>query len=143
MAVKTFNTLIRLHKRRIDLLRREMRALEEERNQLLGLSRALEEEFAREIALSAEDVRLSGFFGAYALRVRKRQEDIARETTRLAAAIEEKAEAIRSEFAEQKKFEIARTHTLHQAEMKEKQRQQVRFDEIGNQQYLKMKEQPV
>lgn len=141
MAVKTFNTLIKLHKRRVDVMRREMLAFEEERNQLLVLSKTLHEEYAREVEVSTADARMAGFFGAYSLRVQKRQASIAEEVARLDKAIEAKAEAIRAEFAEQKKFEIAKGHAQKRIAEQEKHKLQSRFDEIGSQQYQKLQEQ--
>src|SRR5271156_372906 len=103
MAVKTLNTLIKLHKRRVDVMRREMVAIEEERKQLLQLAQRLREEHAREMRLATEEPKMAGFFGAYSARIRQRQENIVQEVKRLDAAIEEKAQAIREEFSEQKK----------------------------------------
>lgn len=140
MALKTFNTLIKLHKRRVDVIRREMIALEEQRNQLLALAQALREEYAREVEISTADAKMAGFFGNYSVRVQKRQESIASEVAKLDKAIDEKTEAIRAEFAEQKKYEIARGHELKKMAEQEKHRQQSRFDEVASQQYMKLKD---
>ncbi len=140
MAIKSFDTLIKLHKRRIDIIRREVRTLEEQRAQLVALSTALYEELAKEVELSTSDARMAGFFGAYSERVRKRQEAIALEIIRIDAAIEAKAAAIREEFAEQKKYEIAKQNALLRQAVKERTLAQSRFDEIANQQYMKQQE---
>ncbi len=140
MALKSFNTLIKLHKRRVDIIRREMIALEEQRNQLLALCAALREEYAREVEISSADARMAGFFGNYSVRVQKRQESIAAEVLKLDKAIDEKTEAIRAEFAEQKKFEIARGHEIKRLAELDKHRQQSRFDEVASQQYMKLKD---
>lgn len=143
MAVKTLNTLIKLHKRRVDVMRREMVALEEERRQLVQLSARLKDEHAREMRLATEEPKMAGFFGAYSARIRKRKENIAQEVKRLDGAIEEKAQAIREEFSEQKKYEIAREHARKREGHEARIRVQQRFDEIGTQQYLKLKDNPV
>jgi hypothetical protein len=143
MAVKTMNTLIKLHKRRVDVLRREMVALEEERRQLLQVSERLREEHAREMRLATAEPKMAGFFGAYSARIRQRQENIAQEVKRLDAAIEAKAQAIREEFSEQKKYEIAREHAKKREAQDVRARLQQRFDEIGTQQYIKLKDNPV
>lgn len=143
MAIKSFNTLIKLHKRRVDIIRREMRALEEQRLQLLALSTSLREEYEREVGIASSDAKMAAFFGAYAVRVQKRQESIALEVKKLDAAIEKKAESIREEFAEQKKYEIARTHAVRKQAELEKHRQQSRYDEVASQQYMKLQENPV
>jgi hypothetical protein len=137
MALKTLNTLIKLHKRRIEIMRREMIAMEEERRQLRELAENLREEHAKEMRLSAEEPKMAGFFGAYAKRVKERQEAIAKEIQRLDSNIEAKADSIREEFSEQKKYEIAREHTKKRLAEEARHRQQQRFDEIGAQQYLR------
>ena len=143
MAIKTFNTLIKLHKRRVDIIRREMRALEEQRQQLLSLSASLHAEYEHEVSIASNDAKMAGFFGAYAMRVQKRQETIAQEVKKLDDTIEQKAESIRTEFAEQKKYEIARTHAVKKQAELEKHRQQSRYDEVASQQYMKLQENPV
>ena len=143
MAIKAMNTLVKLHKRRVDVMRREMVTIEEERKQLLQLSERLAQEHAREMRLATEEPKMAGFFGAYSARIKERQESIRQEVKRLDAAIEEKANAIREEFSEQKKYEIAREHAKKRLAEEARARVQQRFDEIGAQQYLKMKENPV
>ncbi len=120
-----------------------MVALEEERRQLLQVSERLREEHAREMRLATAEPKMAGFFGAYSARIRQRQENIAQEVKRLDAAIEAKAQAIREEFSEQKKYEIAREHAKKREAQDVRARLQQRFDEIGTQQYIKLKDNPV
>jgi len=143
MAIKAMNTLIKLHKRRVDVMRREMIAIEEERKQLLQLSERLREEHAREARLATEEPKMAGFFGAYSARMKQRQEGIKQEVKQLDAKIAEKAEAIREEFSEQKKYEIAREHAKKRLAEQARIRLQERFDEIGAQQYLRQKDNPI
>ncbi len=143
MAVKTLDTLIRLHKQRVDIMRREMVAFEEERRQLLAFAERLKREHAEEMQLMLAEVKVASFFGSYSAGVKQKLLNIDGEVKRLDAAIEEKAEAIREEFSEQKKYEITRETTLKRIEQKEKNLLQQRFDEIGSQQYHKAKENPL
>ncbi len=143
MALKPLRTLIKLHKRRVDVLRREMVALEEERKQLLLLASALQAEHAREMQLAAQDPQIARFFSAYSQGVKNRLEALAEEARRLDGAIEEKIEAIREEFGEQKKYEIAREHIQKRENEEMHRRQQQRFDEIGMQQHLRQEGRPV
>ena len=143
MALKTLHTLIKLHKRRVDVLRREMIAFEEERRQLLELASNLRAEHASEMRIAAAEPKVGGFFGAYSRRIKKKQETIAQEVKRLDGAIEAKIEAIRTEFSEQKKYEVAREHAKKRLAEEARHRTQQRFDEIGAQQYRKARETPV
>jgi len=137
MALKTLDTLIKLHKRRVDEMRREMNALEEERKQLISLSEKLKDERIQEGKLAAADAKMASFFGPYSDRIAKRLEGIAREVSRLDREIEVKLEAIREEFSEQKKYEIAREYAKKQQEIEIRRGTQQRFDEIGSQQFTR------
>jgi ribosomal protein S8E len=64
------------------------------------------------------------------------------EVKRIDTAIAAKAEAIRSEFSEQKKYEVAREHANKRLAEEAQRRVQQRFDEIGAQQYQKAKGTP-
>jgi hypothetical protein len=143
MALKSLNTLVKLHKRRIDIMRREMLALEEQRKQLLLLSEKLHAEHLHEMELAANEPKMAGFFGAYSARMKERQERIKKEVTKIDVSITEKSDLIREEFSEQKKYEIARENVKKRMDAKVKASLAQRFDEIGTQQYLKLKENPV
>jgi hypothetical protein len=134
-ALKSINTLIKLHKRQMDVLRREMLTLEEERRQMHLLSDTLTAEHANERQLAAQDPMIAPFFGAYSRRVMERLTAIAEEVKRLDAAVEAKIEAVRAEFSEQKKYDIARGHIHRRMASEALRKQQQRFDEIAAQQY--------
>lgn len=137
MAIKSLTTLIKLHKRHVDVLRREMVALEEERRQLLQLEKNLQEEHGNEMHLAVNDPRVAGFFGVYSARMKARLHAVACEIQRLNNAIEEKIEAIREEYSEEKKYDIARGHIFKRLENEEHIKQQHWFDEIAGQMFFK------
>ena len=142
--MKTLQTLIKLHKRRVDVLRREMIAFEEERRQLLLLAQKLRQEHADEMQLASREPKIGGFFGAYSARVKQKQASISEEVKRLDDAIEAKTKAIQEEFSEQKKYEIAQANARKRLAEEVQHRLQQRFDEIASQQYLsKTKESPI
>jgi len=143
MALKTLNTLIKLHKRHVDVIRREMIALEEERRLLLELTARLKEEHASEMKLASEDPKVGNFFSNYSKQIKKRLQTIAQSVAKLDKDIEAKVEAIRAEFGEQKKFEIAREHANKRLAMEALHKNQQRLDEVGAQQYQKAKGTPI
>ena len=69
MAIKTLNTLIKVHKQQVDALRRKMVALEEERHQLEMLADKLRAEREREMQLILKEPDFAGFFGSYSTHV--------------------------------------------------------------------------
>jgi len=70
-------TLIKLAKKRLDDLRREMASLENQKMQLLQLTKKLKDELAEEIKLGSQRPDMGRFFGQYAKRMQKRMEDVA------------------------------------------------------------------
>lgn len=136
MSSKTLSTLIKVHKQQTDMLRREMVQLETELHQLEKASEQLQYEHEQEMRMVIRAPEFSGFFGAYSAHVQQRQKAIVEEVRRLNEAIEEKRVAIAEEFSEQKKYEIAQENMKKRQQEEEKHRQQSRFDEVANQQYL-------
>ncbi|HEU5048329.1 MAG TPA: hypothetical protein VFT64_10870 [Rickettsiales bacterium] len=142
MSVKTLGTLIKVHKQRLDQLRRQMVALQEELHQLEQLAARLKREHEEEIELVAREHSLASFFGSYSSHTRKKLEKIAEETARLEETIEKKRAEIAEEFGEQKKYEIAQTNLKAKLDAQEKRLQMGRLDEIATQQYMRHKEEP-
>jgi hypothetical protein len=143
MALKTLNTLIKLHKRHVDVMRREMIMLEDERRALQELAIRLKDEHAQESQLAAEEPKVGSFFNNYSKQVKKKLETIAQSVKKLDAQIEAKIEAIRAEFSEQKKFEIAREQENKRIALDQLHKNQQRLDEVGSQQYQKAKGMPI
>jgi flagellar export protein FliJ len=137
MAVKGLDTLIRLQKRSIDALRRELGLLEEQYHQLLLVSQALRVEYKTEQEKALASPEGISFLASYAEGVRLRQERLQREMKNTNDAVNEKRERIAEAFGTQKTYEIARDQALKRQEEKTRRMQQERFDEIGVQQYLR------
>jgi len=140
MALKPLNTLIKIHKQKADILRREMVVLEEEKHQLETAADKLRDDHAREMQHVAKEPAFITFMGSYSDYVRRRLEAIVLETQRLNQEIEEKRDAIGEEFSEQKKYEIARRHIQKRIQEEERHRAQQKSDEVGAQQYRRQKE---
>jgi len=81
--VKSIDTLIKLHKRELDELRKQMVSLENQKAQLQLLSAKLAADLEDEIRKAKEQPELSQFFGGFAKRIQKRQEEIAGEVKAL------------------------------------------------------------
>lgn len=137
MALKSLQTLIKLHKRRIDLLRREVVSLEEERKQLIVLTHTLQEEHQKELQISAENPLLGRFFASYSKNTKERLENIASEIDRLTATIEAKTEIIREEFGEQKKYELLHSEQKLRLEQKAAKQSSQFLDDVGMQQFIR------
>jgi len=138
--MKGLNTLIKLHKRTLDDLRRKLVGLEEQKAQLQALSRTLQEELEREMQMATAQPDLSRFFSGFAKRIQKRQEDIAREMQALDRQIAALSEQIAEAFGELKKFEIAQENALRRLKEEEKRRDDALMDDIAARQHRRKEE---
>lgn len=138
--MKGLATLIKLHKRALDELRRKMTSLENQKVQLQKLSAKLKEDVALEMHLAGKQPEMGNFFGDYAKRMKLRQQEISGEITSLDAQMGKLGSEIAAAFAELKKFEIAQENARKRALEAEKRRETVDMDEIAAQQFQRRKE---
>lgn len=141
--MKGLETLIKLKKRALDELRREVAALERQKQQLADLSAQLSRDLAKELELTSRQPGMSMFFSGFAKRVKARQEQIGAEMQALEKKIIERTREVTEAFAELKKFEIARDRAKKRAEKEAQRKETVRLDEIAGQQNDRKRRHPV
>ncbi len=129
--MKSLKTLIRMHKRELDRLRREVALIESKRDDLIGAVQRMQDELLHELATADELGEMRGFFGNFSDAIKRRQKEVAVRIVKLEQQIQEQQIEIQSRFAEMKKFEIAyERHLLREAQAKAKKEQQ-QLDEVG------------
>ena len=133
--MKTLNTLIRLHKRNLDELRRSMVALESQKDQLIQTIEASQRELEREVDLAKNTPEMSSFFGEFAKRIKNRQEKIHKEIQAIDKKITELNNTMAQEFTELKKFEIALENAKNRIKTEEIRKETLMLDEIAAQQF--------
>ncbi|MDX1974560.1 MAG: flagellar FliJ family protein [Rickettsiales bacterium] len=133
--VKGIHTLIKLHKRTLDELRRKMTNLENQKNQLRTSLINLQKELEQEMALAGQQAEMAGFFGDFSKRIRKRQETIVFEIQALDIQIVKLSDEISVAFAELKKFEIARDNAKKCEQAAQNRKDTIMLDEIAIQQH--------
>lgn len=137
--MKGLNTLIKLHKRRLDGLRRRMAALENQKAQLEALIQRLQDELAREIVLAGKTPEMGNFFGDFAKRIRTRQEQVTKEIAEVEKKIIALKDEIAVEFGEMKKFEIALENAKRREREAANRKETILLDEIASQQFGRRK----
>ena len=133
--MKGLATLIKLHKRTLDELRRKMVSLENQKNQLRLLSARLNQELEDEMQTAGKQPEMAHFFGDFATRIKKRQEGIAKEVQSLDTQMDKLGEHIAEAYAEVKKFEIAKKNIERRAAEAVKRKETIELDEIAGQQH--------
>jgi len=135
--MKGLKTLIRLHKRNLDDLRRQMVALENEKAQLQQTIVVMQRELESEILLAGNQPEMSSFFGEFAKRIKNRQEAISQEIVVVDGKIDKLNNEISTEFTELKKFEIALENAKIRVAAEEARKETLMLDEIAAQQFQK------
>lgn len=138
--MKGLTTLIKLHKRTLDELRRALVMVENQKELLLMASKAISDELRREIQLATEQPDMANFFGDFAKRIQKRQDDIAHEVRELEKKIAKLNDQIAEAFTELKKYEIAKENTMRRAAEAQARRETLAMDEIAEQQHRRKTE---
>jgi len=133
--MKSLKTLIRIHRRQLDDLRREMANFEAQRDRLIQGIQALQAELEREIQLAEEMVGLGNFFGNFAGRIRNRQEVLGQEVKKLDIEIIKLSQKIAAIFSEVKKYEIALENRIKAMKAEENRKETQMLDEVGLQQF--------
>jgi len=138
--MKGLATLIKLHKRTLDELRRRMVNLENQKSELQRLSTALNEELRTEMALATKTAEMRNFFGDFAKRIKARQDKIASEIIALDKQMERLRIEISEAFTELKKFEIAQENAKLREKEAASRKETIEMDEIAAQQYSRKTE---
>lgn len=132
--MKGLDTLIKLKKRDLDDIRRELGSLENQKQQLIDASQKLSEDLRREIETAGRQPEMSQFFGGFSKRIKNRQEEIAQEVKNLDKKIEVIREQVREAFGELKKLEIAKQQKKQREEKEAQRKETIQLDEIAGQQ---------
>ena len=133
--MKGINTLIKLSKRKLDELRRDLAKLESQKGQLQEAIKKLAQELEHEMSIATKQVEMSGFFGGFSKRIKLRQEEITKEIKALDDRMKLLSAQITEAFSELKKYEIAKENHRLREEEKAKRRETIMLDEIAGQQF--------
>ncbi len=138
--MKGLSTLIKLHKRDLDVLRKKMVVLESQRSQLEQLIQRLQDELTQEIALAGKTPEMGAFFGDFAKRIKTRQEQIRKEIQALDRKMNVLREEIATAFGELKKYEIALENAKKKKVAAQNRLDTIVLDEIASQQHQRIKD---
>jgi flagellar FliJ protein len=138
--MKGLDTLIKLHQRTLDELRRQIALLENQKQQLLELSKKLSAELKNEVAVANTQSELSQFFGGFAKRIQTRQQGIAEEVKSLDKKISVLTDSARVAFGEVKKYEIAKANAEKRKAKEVARKETAALDEIAGNQHRRKQE---
>lgn len=129
--MKGVATLIKLEKRKIDELKREMNKLEEERAARVTEMQRLQNELQRELNTASQMNEMRQFFGNFSSAIRDKQKVVAKHILQIDEAAKVISRKISEHFSELKKYEIAQAEWVKAQKKKRALREQNELDEIG------------
>lgn len=129
-------TLIKMHQRELDTLRRQLVDQEAQKEQLIQVATKLHRELLQERELAAGNpIGMAQYMAGYEKRMQQRQVEIAQEVIAIEQKIGELSAAIAERFSELKKYEITRDNQIAREKAAEAGREQAAMDEVGLQQF--------
>jgi flagellar export protein FliJ len=106
--MRSLDTLVRLHRFRVDEIRRDLAALGKLIDDLAAKDAAIVDQVAHERRVSAGDPELARSYGAFAAHALERRRRLAVSRAEIEARVAERREQLRDAFAELKRHEKLR-----------------------------------
>jgi flagellar FliJ protein len=133
---KSLSTLIKIHKRRLDDMRKELAILLDARDQTVKHLTNLEKEMQTEQKLASESEEGQFTYTSYLKRSIQTRERLRGILMDAEQKIRFQEERIRAEFAEQKKYEIMKDRKEREEQAEEDRREGLMLDEVGINKFL-------
>lgn len=137
--MKGLDTLIRLHRQRLDEKRLGRVALEEQRDALVATANGLDRELEAEQRTAAESLEARYTFDAYVERMIARQRAVARKIATVDDTLIKADDEIAAAFQELKRYEISLDARRTQARTTQARRDRMQLDEIGANQHRRVR----
>lgn len=132
---KSLGTLIKLQRRELNDLRKQLNVLERQRAQLMEASIKLSEELQNEIEKAVALPEMGSFFGNFSARIQKRQEEIGMIVREIDKKTHSIVQKINEVFSEVKKYEIALENLLRREAEEANRKEQIMLDDMGVDRY--------
>ncbi len=129
--MSSFDSLIRLHRWKLEEKRRVLAELETLMDELKRRGRDLEAEIHNEQSAAAGSEEAAYAYGAYAAQAIRRRETLAKSAAELEGRIEVARDDVRAAFQEVKKYEIARERKLKRERLEAARRERIAEDDLG------------
>jgi flagellar FliJ protein len=129
--MSALDQLIRLHRWRLDELRRHLTDVEALAAKLEEQRRRLDTDDKREQSLAGASAEAAFAYPAYARQLIERRRKLAQSQSEAAEQIAKAQAALAEAFQELKRYETAAANRVRQQQRREQSRQQQALDEIG------------
>lgn len=129
--MKGLDTLIRLHRLRLDEAHKALAELDRQRTAILEDMSRLDEELLSERSLASSSFEATMAYGTFAVATQDRKQALAQEVAELDQRIEVAAEKVTAAYRELKKYEVTAERRRAEAKREADRREQGELDEMG------------
>jgi flagellar export protein FliJ len=135
--MKGLPTLIKMHQRELDELRRQLVEQQKVLEALMAEAKRLADERDREQQMASDFPEMAGFYGTFAKSIEEKQAEIREKSRQVNQLIRKTQEKITDAFGELKRLEITRD-SIAAAEQAERDKiEQAAMDELGLQGFVR------
>ena len=131
------HTLLRVKQREMDALKRQQGTLENQREELIKIIDALQNQLLGELKAAQEMPEMAHFFGDYSATIKQRQEMMHGHVRRVDVELDKLALQIRERFSEMKKYELALAAHEKRQRLAAARKAQAEMDEVGIRGYIR------
>jgi len=135
--MKSIETLIKVSKQELDVKRKELKEIEEQKQKLLKWQKDMNDELRREEQFAAQNPHMSMTFDSYRQKVNQMQLNMHVALQETDNQIESISLQISALFSEVKKYEIVHQQKLTQLLKEQRKKETKALDEIALNNYLK------
>ncbi len=135
--MKSIETLLRVRRREMDVLKRQQATLERQREDVVSGITRLSTQLAQEMQLAENMPEMGHLFGDFSLVIKKRQETMRVHQRKLEVELDKLAVLLHERFSDIKKFEIALANWEKKNAAIAATRAQQEMDEIGIRSYVR------
>ena len=135
--MKSLQVVLRVKQRELDVLKRQQAVIENQRQDVINRIARLEKQLGDEMATAEAMPQMAHFFGDFASSIKKRQEQMRVQLTKLEAELDKISVQIFDRFSEMKKFELAIENDKRRRAQIAATRAQQYMDEIAIRGYIR------
>lgn len=135
--MKSLETLLRVKKREMDVLKRQQAVIENQRADVQKRIDSLQEQLMHEFRTAEAMPGMSQFFGDFSVSIKKRQEQMRVQLRKLEVELDKISAQIFERFSEMKKYELAIANDKKRKAEAANRRAQQYMDEIAIRGYIR------
>lgn len=137
MSIKALETLMDIHQRKLDQMRRQMAQLQDQYEKFSMAIEGLKDELKQETDAATADISLMKYLGSYTKENQNKQTMITQARKRISKQIDEQSARIQEEFQSLKRYETTRDKLKAEEEISQKHKEQTGYDDMAVDRFIR------